>query len=289
LAFVLGFVACALVELEGGAQVVEEVRSLANRLGHFGAMLCVAWARGPMEFAAPDFERIARWARGLQDIGEPMGFQPICGPALGYVEFLRGDWDAARRIMEEGTGYELGNRLSGLEWGLLLQTLAYRGEREEAVGIFDAHRHCLPRTGQPGGWGSWHFLLCAVEGLFVLGERDEAGVLYPLVEEFLATGVMLTVFRGRLTQRVAGMAAAAGRQWDAAEDHFLAALRQAQDLPHVLEEAETRRFYAAMLTDRDLPGDHARAIGLLDEATATYQHIGMPRHVHLVETLRAHR
>jgi class 3 adenylate cyclase/tetratricopeptide (TPR) repeat protein len=293
LAFVLGFVAAALVELgrfEEGGQVLDEVAPLADRLGHFGALFCVAWARGPLEFAVqPDLDRIATWARGLFQLGEPMGFESVCYPVLGYVDFLRGDWDAARRLMEEGTRHEVANRLSGLEWGLLFQTLAYRGDRDEALAVLDGHRHCLPRTGEPGGWGSWHLLLCAIEGLAVLGERDQAGALYPLVAEFLASGVILTVFHGRLVERVAGTAATAGRQWEVADGHFRRALRQAEDLPHALEAAETRRFYAAMLGERNLPGDRVRAAGLVGDAIATYRRIGMPRHVDLAEGLLATR
>jgi hypothetical protein len=48
--------------------------------------------------------------------------------------------------------------------------------------------------------------------------------------------------RGRSTQTIAGVAAAAARQWKAAEDHFQTALQQAESFPNRLERAEIRRF-----------------------------------------------
>ena len=290
LAFLLGFVAAALVELgqfKAAAEVLEEVAPLADRLGHFGAKFCVAWSRGPLEFAsAPDLDRIERWARSSTELGEPMGFQSVCYPALGYVQFLRGDWDAARRSMEDATRYELTNRLSGLEWGFLFQTLAYRGERHEALAVLDSKRDRLPRRGEPSGFGAWHLLLSTVEGLYVLGERASAAALYPLLVEFLQTGEVLTVVQGRLIERMAGVAAAAGERWDAAEQHYSAAMRQADELPHQIEQAETRRFYAQMLLHRDRPGDREHARRISEEAIGIYRRMGMPRHEAMTRSLQ---
>lgn len=86
---------------------------------------------------------------------------------------------------------------------------------------------------------------------------------------------------------MAGIAAAAGEQWEAAEDHFGTALRQAEELPHYLEQAETRRFYSQMLLERRARGDRARAAGLLEEAMTQYEAIGMPRHQEMAKTLRS--
>ena len=88
-----------------------------------------------------------------------------------------------------------------------------------------------------------------------------------------------------LLQTVAGMAAAAGKQWEEAEQHYQTALRQALDLPAVMEQAEVRRFYACMLIDRDGPGDRDKARELLTEAIEGYRRIGMPKHVEMAEAL----
>ena len=58
---------------------------------------------------------------------------------------------------------------------------------------------------------------------------------------------------------MAGIAAACGQQWRAAEEHYREALRQAHDLSHKIEQPEVRRWYARMLLDRDGPGDPRQA------------------------------
>jgi hypothetical protein len=89
----------------------------------------------------------------------------------------------------------------------------------------------------------------------------------------------------RLLERAAGMAAAAGGNWDVAETHFTTALEQAATLPHRPEQAHARRFYAAMLLKRDRPGDRDRAAQLILEANDLYRRMGMPRHCELVAGL----
>ena len=79
------------------------------------------------------------------------------------------------------------------------------------------------------------------------------------------------------------MAAAAGGQWEKAEEHYRTALRQAHELPVVIEQPEVRRWYARMLIDRDAPGDREKARELLTEAIAMYRRIGMPKHVEMAE------
>ncbi len=128
-------------------------------------------------------------------------------------------------------------------------------------------------------------LLAVAEGLAVLGERDEAAKLYPLVLEAIDTGTLIRWGDVRLLQTVAGMAAAAGAQWEKAEEHYRTALRQAHELPHKIEQPEVRRWYARMLLDRDGPGDRDKAFRLLTEAIAMYREIGMPKHLKLAEAL----
>ena len=91
----------------------------------------------------------------------------------------------------------------------------------------------------------------------------------------------------RLWQMVAGIAASCGGQWDAAQEHFETALRQAHELPHRIAQPETRRWYAQMLLDRNSPGDREKARTLLGEATEMYRTIGMPKHLEMVEKMSA--
>jgi len=130
-------------------------------------------------------------------------------------------------------------------------------------------------------------LLSAVEGLYVLGERDRAAGFYDLVVECIErTRTVCPDYNDmRLPERAAGIAAAAGRRWDRAEAHFRTALRQAAELPHLPEAGHTRRFFAAMLLERDGAGDKAEAVTLIDEARDLYRTMGMPKHAAMLDAL----
>jgi hypothetical protein len=128
-------------------------------------------------------------------------------------------------------------------------------------------------------------LALVIEGLVILGQQSQAGQLYPLTRELIGTGAVTLWPIFRFTQTFAGVAAAAARQWEAAEEHFQTAMQQAESLPYLLEQAEIRRFRAMMLIDRGAPGDSEKAQTLLGEAFETYTRIGMPRHVEITTTL----
>ena len=64
-------------------------------------------------------------------------------------------------------------------------------------------------------------------------------------------------------------------------------MRRAQDLPHLVEQPEARRWFAWMLLRRGEAEDAARARQLLDEAINQYRALGMARHVEIAEELLA--
>jgi tetratricopeptide (TPR) repeat protein len=165
--------------------------------------------------------------------------------------------------------------------------MAYAGDRSGALAILDENRKWMPREGQKNPRGSWSMLALMIEGFTMLGERARAAELYPLARELISTGAVALWPISRLTQTVAGIAAAAAQEWKAAEDHFQTALRQAESFPNRLEQVEIRRFHAMMRIDRATPGDREKAQTLLREALESYQRIGMPRHVDLTQTLLA--
>ena len=101
----------------------------------------------------------------------------------------------------------------------------------------------------------------------------------------MQTGALFRGFDYRLTDTLAGISAGAGQNWTQAEEHFRSALRRTEELPHIIEQPEARRFYARMLLDRNAPGDRETAQRLLTEAIEMYRRIGMPQHLELAETL----
>jgi hypothetical protein len=128
-------------------------------------------------------------------------------------------------------------------------------------------------------------LALVIEGLVILGEKSQAGLLYPLAGELLDTGAIALWPIFRVTQTIAGVAAAAAREWEAAEEHFQIAMQQAEAFPQRLEQVDVRRFHAMMLIDRAAPGDREKAQTLLNEALESYTQIGMPRHIEMTRAL----
>jgi hypothetical protein len=163
--------------------------------------------------------------------------------------------------------------------------MAYAGDRAGAFGILEGNLALLPVIGHQNIRGSWWMLALVIEGLIALGEQSKAAPFYPLARELIGTGAVALWPVFRFTQTIAGIAAVAARQWEAAEEHFQIALQQAESLPNVFEQAEIRRFHAMMLIDRAAPGDRETARTLLKEALETYTQIGMSRHLEMTQAL----
>jgi tetratricopeptide (TPR) repeat protein len=270
-------------------EVHEELAPLAERIGHVVASLLTERGRAIREFAAhPDLDAYTQFAqrdfeicrdKELEWISNAYGF-------LGLDAFWRGDWEKALVHARTAVDTEPPGGFSGWAWTCEFLLTAYLGREERAVQMLDSWRPSLATGDGPATWGAWSSLHAAVEGLFILGRREEAAALYDAVVATRRTGSLFAnVYFRRLTQTVAGIAAHAGGRFDRAGVHFEEALRQAAELPMVLEGAEARRFYAGMLAERDAPGDRERARQLLEEALETYRSVGTVRHADLAESM----
>jgi tetratricopeptide (TPR) repeat protein len=277
-----------LGRLEEALRIADELEPLARKIEQsYEIALCLS-VRAWIEFAKePD---LAKLEIGLgqvpksDQIGWVNYWKVLSEVQLSQVNFFRGNWTSALLQAQAASSHlEPGSSRYGA--GTLFRQMAYTGDRDAALAILEEERTRLPQSGQENsrGWGL--MLALVVEGLGTLGERTKAAQLYPLVLELIATGTVWLWPISRLTQTIAGIAAAAARQWDAAEEHFQIAMQQARSLPNVLEHAEIHRFHAMMLIDRDGPSDREKAQTLLREALAAYDRIGMPRHIDLAQTL----
>jgi class 3 adenylate cyclase/tetratricopeptide (TPR) repeat protein len=270
------------------AKISQEVEPLASRLGHLGALVQAGRARGLREFMLTgDIDKYEEFARSDLELCRSAGNPWICNSytLLGVAHFCRGRWQEALEHFQEAVRLETAGFWAGGEWAFLFPGKAYAGDKDAALATLEQRRDNLPRSGQANTNGAWTMLFGVVEGLAVLGERNEAAKLYPLVLEAIDTGAVIPWLGDRLLQTVAGMAAAAGRQWEKAEEHYQTALRQAHELPVVIQQPEVRRWYARMLIDRDAPGDRDKAWRLLTEAIAMYRRIGMSKHVEMAQAL----
>jgi len=278
-----------LGRMERAAKVRDEAEALATRIGQSYSIARILIAKGWVEFGAS--ADLAKLASTLDEVfkSEPrvpsMFWDVFASAQLSFVNFFRGDWSAALSHAQESHKAREGTFIGGFGVGTVFRQMAYAGDRDGALALLDQERDRLPRGGQPNTMGSWWMLVLATEGLVVLGEKQRAAGLYPLLCELADTGAVVLWPIFRFTQTVLGMAAAAAGRWDAAEAHFQTALSQAEAIPHLLEQAEIHRFHGMMLTDRGAPGDRKRAQTLLTQALEGYEQIGMSRHGDLVRAL----
>ena len=274
--------------LQGAEAVHAELEPLARSIGNQVAWMLTMRGRATRHVNATlDLDAWERFAKedlefcrnaDLEWISNAYGF-------LFRLEFFRGRWEEALAYARQALEAEPPGGFSGWSWAIVFTTLAHLGKREEALKMLGDVRYRLPEPGHHATWGSWTILHGAAEGLWILGELEEAAALYPLLLETRRTGsVSVRAYDTRMSETVMGISAMSGKRWAQAEEHFQTAMRDAQSMSSLLETAEARRYHAAMLAQRDEAGDRDRARELLDEALDVYRGAGMPRHVELAET-----
>ena len=266
----------------------EEVGPLAERIGHHGAIAVERSVRLYGEILGGRLDAVESSAAHLLAMSRQhgLGFIADYHTLLGLAAFWRGDWERGLTSCEEGRRATIPGVLAGAPWAFSFLIRAYTGDDRSALKMLD-DAPVLSAPGEPLSISGLTAVRALVEGLVVLGRHQQASHLYPLVRARIEEGLVLSHWDMRLLHAIAGLAAAAGRRWEVAEEHYLAAQRQASELPHRLDEPEVGRFYAMMLIDRGGTGDAAVARGLLQEATAGYRAIGMPRHEAMAQELLA--
>jgi predicted ATPase len=278
-----------LGRLDEAANITGVLEPLARRIGQSYSIALSLSSRAWAEFGtAPDIAKLETDLRQAPTSGQTARFaywQALFEVQLSLAEFFRGNWASALSHAQAACRPEPGGAIDGFGVGTLFRQMAYAGDRNGAFAVLDEKRTWLPVSGQPNTRGSWLMLALVIEGLVMLGEQSQAEELYPLVGELLDTGAVALWPIFRFTHTIAGVAAAAARQWRAAEDHFGVALQHAEAFPQRLEQAEIRRFHAMMLMDRAAPGDREKARRLLGEAGETYTRIGMPHHIEMARAL----
>jgi tetratricopeptide (TPR) repeat protein len=274
---------------EEAARLADVIEPFARKIGQsFPIALCrtvAAWTDFGKE---PDLAKLETRLHAVlkpEDAAQLPFWAVISEAQLTLVDFYQGDWTAALSHAQASCRSEPGSSSEGLGTGALFRQLAYAGDRTGAFAVLDEKRTWMPRVGKMNPRGSWSMLANVIEGFAMLGEQSRAADLYPLARELISTGAVDLWPCARLTQTIAGIAAAAARNWDAAEIHFRIALQQAESLLHRLEQAEIHRFHAKMLIDHAAQEDRKKALTMLGEALETYTRIGMPRHIDITQAL----
>jgi len=276
---------------EDTVRIADKLEPLARKIGQSVALALCLSGRAWLKFGkAPDLAQLETDIRQVSKPDQQALFdlwEPFSKVQLSLVDFFRGNWAGALLHAQAACLPGIGSSIEGFGVGTLFRQLAYAGDHDGALAILDEKRALLPLRGKPNRMGSWWMLTPVIEGLAIFGEQSQAGQLYPLARELIGTGAVALWLNFRFAQTIAGIAAAAARQWEAAEDHFQNALQQAESFPNRLEQTEIHRFHAIMLIDRAAPGDREKAQTGLNQALQSYERIGMPRHVEMTQRLLA--
>ncbi len=276
---------------EEATAVLDEVEPVAERVGHKQSLALTlrvrnfAAARGAgfpdeqLRFVAADREHTAGLLGGSwvadADAEEAM------------ADFWAGDWDGARDHATASLG-------GGFYWvwnpaypaiGMLVA--AYRGDAEAAMTAFKTVENDHPVPGQPATIGSWSAYVNVVEALILVGEKEKAAALRPILQHIIDVGAVSLGYTFRLVQLAAGLAAWAGGDLGAAAAHMDRAEADASMRHDEVQAADIKRFRAMILLDRPGTLDMPAARELLEAAAADYRRIGMPRHVAMVEEMLA--
>jgi tetratricopeptide (TPR) repeat protein len=274
-----------------GASVAAELEPLARKIGQAYSLASCLSTQAWVEFGkAPDLAKLESDVLRVRNPDQKALYifsETLFEAKLSLVDFFRGNWASALLHAQASCRLKAETTMEGLGVGTLFRQMAYGGDRDGAFAVLSEKRTRLPHSGQANTVGSWWMLALVIEGFAMLNERSRAAELYPLARELISTGAVALWPIFRFAQTIAGVAAAAAKEWEAAEEHFKIALQQAKSFPDHLEEAEIRRLRATMLIDRAAPGDREKAQSLLNEALGSYQRIGMPRHVEMTQMLLA--
>jgi tetratricopeptide (TPR) repeat protein len=273
---------------EEAARFADQLEPLARKIGQsYSVALCMftrAWSECGR---TPDFAKFESTLRQAANLirSSHVFWKTLLEVQLSLLDLFRGNWDSALAHAVAASRHERGSSIEGFGTGAMFRQMAYAGDRAGALAVLDRERSLLPLTGQPTTRGSWLMLASVIEGLVMLGEATQAAQLYPLARELTDSGTVALWPLSRFAHTIAGVAAAAGRQYEAAEEHFRLSLRQAKSFPNRLEQVEIRRFHAMMLTNRAAEGDYEEAKGMLGEALSGYGEMGMPRHSEIARAL----
>ena len=281
LANVLSFVALDLafmIDFERTNRIGAEAYDLADRLGHVPARWLANRSKW-IEIQTGGLDRLERFAEHDLELIRGLPWTSGALVLAGIVAFRRGRWDEAIQRFQDALEQEVAEALRGGDVAMLFLACAYTGDRDRALSMYEEQAPSLTGFGDSATLGAANMLTAAVEGLWVLGEKDEAARHYSSIVSLSAhTGNAVRTWDARLLETLAGIAAAAECDWDVAERHFVTAMDVAERMPHLIEQADVRRFFAQMQIDRGAPGDLDRARELLTEAVDRYHQLGMPMH-----------
>ncbi len=265
-------------KLERLQQHIDEMAECEKKVGNALVPIAMDYGRAALCYARGDLSGNERFSLAATKKMQAMGtvYWTIAAGMYGQALFLRGNWEAAHRVLKEADQSRLVGCWADAEPARLLTYYAYTDDRL-ARELLQELLPGLPSPGAANRVGAWLLLCAVIEAAALLDSACDPEQLYAMAEVLKSQGAVLTWNPG-LIDRYLGIAATMANRFDVAEQHFSLALRLAESMPVVPEQGEVRRWWASMLKRRAGDGDRERARALLSDAQAIYGRCGMPKH-----------
>jgi len=275
---------------DGALACIAEGRPLADQYGHWEASHAFGNVQAWVEFPTMgDPAGVLRMVEAdlAMSRDRQIGYAAYTFFWMGVSCMWMGTLEQALEWAEQGAEKEVeAQTWYGTNQGLLLLCRAHCGDRKAALALWARLADHLPGAVGVSPVGSWVLAGLAVEAWALLGEHDLAGSLYPALLHSVSLGLRATPTQP--IETVVGIAAACGRQWAQAEEHFERARQDCEDLPHRPGAAETSYWQAWALLEQGAAGNGDRVRTLLEDAVDRYRAIGMPKHEARARDLLAH-
>jgi class 3 adenylate cyclase/tetratricopeptide (TPR) repeat protein len=271
-------------DFAGAKQMVSRMRELASKLRQpffsWGAQLAVAMLS--LLSGAPDAEQEISAAFQVGTAGG----QPEAKQAyISQLSFLRRDQGRHAELVESVRGYA--DTLSHLPvWRVILAGLYCETDQfDEARAQIDKLEACDFKIPMDWTWASVVVILAQI--CADLKDQKLAALYYPQLQSVagqVGVTAMGLICYGSLALPCAQLAACLHR-WREAEQYFDQAMTVNAQIGARTYLVRTRRAYANMLLDRDLPGDRKRAATLIEEGRGEARQLGMRREIERLDRL----
>jgi tetratricopeptide (TPR) repeat protein len=248
--------------------------ALSERVGHRAALWAYKQFGAQLLMALGDLKGAGKALDEAHAIatGSGVGWAFVDFILSGAIAWYEGDLVEAELRVRTGIEMEPASYQSGELTAMLFLISAAKGDVDEDAR--KSARGLLPVPGRPMSLGACGCLPLLLEGLAITGQREEAAALQDVAEYAVENGPRC-LYPLYLLRTAAGIAAAAACNWPKAEEHYFAAIQQADSAPYRTAQPIARLRYSEMLTARGMPGDHNRARGMLAEALNQFDAVGM--------------
>ena len=267
--------------------VVGDILGVAEEVGNSGAIAQSRWARD-VAYLHRSGDLIGSEARLLESVAATSGAAPgnsLLLPWAAMVQAERGDREGALATSTRARiAFPNTTAWSGMLAGCELWCMALMDRPDWAARLRECE-HFVPVAGRASFTGRRWFAIYLVLCYAVRGELAAAAALYPVLREVLDDGWRVGPLQP--VEALVGLAAAAGGNWDVAENHFRSALAFVDEVRDRLGKPSVQKWYAWMLLRRAAPGDRDQARVLLDDAIASFRAMGMQLSLGEAETMRA--